>query len=291
MSCAEPRACRGRRPAGQHQRPPRPRGPDRRFRRKAYVDLDPGFTQFWHAAGNAGHGSTGHDLYFTVGENIGTPGCPIPTGGIDWRPTRQPVVLDDWPVVTDGARGGRFTTVASWRGPSVRGDERPDVRPEGARVPQIVELPQRGPARVRDRPRHPPGDHKDRAGCQSRLAHRRSRRRSAIPTRSAATCRGPAPSSRSRRASTSRPAAAGSATAPCDTSHRQAGARPGHGLQPATIRSAKGWSPSGRSRRRSRERSGSAPTMRPLPGRPGARRAYFDSDKVLADFLSRAGVS
>jgi hypothetical protein len=87
----------------------------RRLRRKAYVDLDPGFTQFWHQAGGQGARLEGHDLYFTVGENIGTPSCFIPTGDIRWRPIRQPVVLDQWPVSKEGDRG-RFTTVASWRG-------------------------------------------------------------------------------------------------------------------------------------------------------------------------------
>src|SRR5947208_748234 len=42
----------------------------RRLRRKIYIDLDPGFTQFWHAAGNLGPRLDGHDFYFTVGENI-----------------------------------------------------------------------------------------------------------------------------------------------------------------------------------------------------------------------------
>lgn len=88
----------------------------RRFRRKAYIDIDPGFTQLWHAAGNPGARLQGHDFYFTIGENIGTPGCSIPMGDIPWRPTRQPVVLEHWSVLP-GNDGGRFTTVASWRGP------------------------------------------------------------------------------------------------------------------------------------------------------------------------------
>src|SRR5262249_15766570 len=58
----------------------------------------------------------GHDFYFTVGENIGKSACPIPTCGRTWRPIRPPVVLEQWPQVFGGA-GGRFTTVASWRGP------------------------------------------------------------------------------------------------------------------------------------------------------------------------------
>ena len=68
------------------------------FRTKVYIDIDPGFTQFWYAEGNRGARLAGHTDYFTIGENIGRPECPIPTGGIPWRPIRQPVVLDDWPV-------------------------------------------------------------------------------------------------------------------------------------------------------------------------------------------------
>jgi hypothetical protein len=87
-----------------------------RLRRKAYVDLDPGFTQFWHASGDAGARLAGHDFYFTIGENIGTSSCSIPSNNIRWRSTRQPVVLDHWPVSTEGD-DSRFTTVATWRGP------------------------------------------------------------------------------------------------------------------------------------------------------------------------------
>jgi hypothetical protein len=85
-------------------------------RRKVYVDLDPGFTQLWHSSGNSGPRLEGHDFFFTVGQNIGTPGCPIPTNGIRWRPIGRPVVLEAWPVATQGA-AERLTTVGSWRGP------------------------------------------------------------------------------------------------------------------------------------------------------------------------------
>jgi hypothetical protein len=84
-----------------------------RARRRAYVDIDPGFTQIWNAEGMLS--LDGHDVYFTIGENIGRPSCPIPTGEIDWLPTRPPVVLSEWPVAANGVHD-RFTTVASWRG-------------------------------------------------------------------------------------------------------------------------------------------------------------------------------
>jgi len=56
----------------------------------------------------------GHQLHFTVGENIGRPGCEVPTCGLDWIPTRQPVALEQWPPAGPGEG---LTTVASWRGP------------------------------------------------------------------------------------------------------------------------------------------------------------------------------
>jgi hypothetical protein len=86
------------------------------FRRRVMVDIDPGFTQFWYEAGLPGANVEGHDLYFTIGELIGTPECSIPTGGIEWLPVKPPVVLEDWRSV-DPSGLDRFTTIASWRGP------------------------------------------------------------------------------------------------------------------------------------------------------------------------------
>jgi hypothetical protein len=87
-----------------------------RLRRKAYVDIDPGFTQFWHADKNTAFHLDSHDFYFTIGENIGTPACCIPSDGIHWRRPRPPVVLEYWPLSNEGDRN-RFTTIANWRGP------------------------------------------------------------------------------------------------------------------------------------------------------------------------------
>jgi hypothetical protein len=87
-----------------------------RFGRRAYVDIDPGWTQIWSEQGGDPARLAGHDVYFTIAESIGRPGCDLPTGGLDWKATRQPVVLDEWPVVP--ATGlWRFTTIATWRTP------------------------------------------------------------------------------------------------------------------------------------------------------------------------------
>ncbi len=82
---------------------------------RIYYDDDPGFTQFWHAAGGDGARLGGHEFFFTLGANIGSAACSIPTGGIHWRSTRPPVALEQWPNCAAGAFD-RFTTVASWRG-------------------------------------------------------------------------------------------------------------------------------------------------------------------------------
>jgi hypothetical protein len=84
--------------------------------RRIYIDLDPAYTQFWHAAGNPGPRLGGHHFYYTVGENIGRPDCSIPTGGIPWRPIRQPLTLEHWPACAPGDTRP-FSTIASWRGP------------------------------------------------------------------------------------------------------------------------------------------------------------------------------
>jgi hypothetical protein len=81
---------------------------------RVLVDLDPAFSQLWHEEG-IDMGFSNHTHHVTVGQAIGTPDCPIPTGGISWIPTLQPVVLDLWSRssrVTEDA----FTTVANWRG-------------------------------------------------------------------------------------------------------------------------------------------------------------------------------
>jgi hypothetical protein len=86
-------------------------------RLRVYVDLDPGFTQAWHADPSLTFTLSGYDRYVTVGLNVGTASCPIPSAGLQWLPTLPPVLLERWssePLVSDPFR---FTTVATWRSP------------------------------------------------------------------------------------------------------------------------------------------------------------------------------
>jgi hypothetical protein len=80
---------------------------------RVFVDIDPGFGQMWRELGLADV-FAGHDRFVTIGENIGRPGCKIPTCGLEWIATPQPVVLERWPVRSGGGRA--FTSVCSWRG-------------------------------------------------------------------------------------------------------------------------------------------------------------------------------
>lgn len=83
-------------------------------RRRAFLDIDPGFPQMWADLGLADVLS-GHDAYLTVGTNIGHADCRIPTVGRAWQATLPPVVMEQWPV--QAGPGRAITTVASWRGP------------------------------------------------------------------------------------------------------------------------------------------------------------------------------
>jgi hypothetical protein len=87
-----------------------------RFARRAYVDLDPGYTQTWWHDEPRVAPAVPHHLHFTIGEHLGTDRCPVPTAGRPWLACRQPVVLDDWPVAPLDPNAA-FTTVSTWRAP------------------------------------------------------------------------------------------------------------------------------------------------------------------------------
>src|SRR3989449_4406828 len=55
-----------------------------------------------------------HHALFTFGENIGTKSFPVPTHGLKWLPTRQPVVTDLWRTRRSPPRTAMFTSVANW---------------------------------------------------------------------------------------------------------------------------------------------------------------------------------
>ena len=83
---------------------------------RAAIDTDPAFTQIRHLTdAQARARAARHTVFFSFGENIATGNAGIPDDGFPWQPTRQPVVLDMWPVTTGGGPvDGRFTSVMLW---------------------------------------------------------------------------------------------------------------------------------------------------------------------------------
>lgn len=84
-------------------------------RRRLFLDIDPGFPQMWRALGLADV-LAGHHVFASFAANIGRDGCAIPSCGLDWIPTRPPVVLSEWPVRA-AAGEPSFATIGGWRGP------------------------------------------------------------------------------------------------------------------------------------------------------------------------------
>ncbi len=86
-----------------------------RVRRRVFVDIDPGFGQMRRDLG-LHDPFRGHDLFVTLAQNIGQPGCTIPTCGLKWITMPQPLVLEHWPVQPPSGEGA-FTSIGAWRGP------------------------------------------------------------------------------------------------------------------------------------------------------------------------------
>ncbi len=112
---------------------------------RAFVDLDPGFTQLWESAEGIDLGFARHNRFVTIGQAIGSPDCPIPTCGRDWITTPQPVVLEQWPLA-DGVATDALTSVGHWRayGSIEHGGVQYGQRAHSLR--ELVDLPTRSDA-------------------------------------------------------------------------------------------------------------------------------------------------
>jgi hypothetical protein len=113
---------------------------------RAFLDLDPGFNQVWQETGTE-MGFDRHTHCVTVGVQIGTEDCPIPTLGRHWSPTLPPVVLAHWPVAENVPRREAFTSVGHWRsyGSIEYGGVHYGQRAHSLR--RLFELPRRSEAR------------------------------------------------------------------------------------------------------------------------------------------------
>ena len=83
------------------------------FPTRVYLDIDAGFNQLWHSAG-FDRRFAGHTAHVTIGQGIGEEWSPVPTCGIEWGKTVQPIVLEHWPRAGDVVDDA-LTTVGNWR--------------------------------------------------------------------------------------------------------------------------------------------------------------------------------
>jgi hypothetical protein len=84
------------------------------------IDTDPTFFQIRNLTDpQRRERAQQHTAFFSFAENINQPYSQIPDDGFPWQPTRQPIVLDAWPV-TPAPAEGKFTTVMQWDSYSTR---------------------------------------------------------------------------------------------------------------------------------------------------------------------------
>ncbi len=126
---------------------------------RALVDTDPVFAQVRHIHVPAWlDRPLQHTAFLTFGENYEAKCCTTPVDGLPWRPTRQPIVLDLWPV-TPPPSDGHFTTVMSWKSYDsardgsvtygVKSDSFQEYLDLAQEVPTPLELAVDGPAAIR----------------------------------------------------------------------------------------------------------------------------------------------
>jgi hypothetical protein len=82
-----------------------------RFLRTAFIDIDPGIRQHWMSKGVIKLAP--HDLYFTIGETVGTPYSRIPDCSLKWIHI-PPCVDLNWWLPSPPKENASYTTVSHW---------------------------------------------------------------------------------------------------------------------------------------------------------------------------------
>jgi len=110
-------------------------------KRRAFIDVDPGFTQITLANGDQGwvEGVAKADRRFTFGQRIGATDCAIPQTGGPWFKTVPPVFLAEWPLCNGAAES--FTSVMRWQGFKEVQHEGLSYGQRDVEFPQFLDLP------------------------------------------------------------------------------------------------------------------------------------------------------
>ena len=84
--------------------------------RRAFIDVDPVFTQAALISGNGARAEAlaHYDVLFTYAVRLGAEDCPVPSAGRSWLPARPVVATRLWPA-TPPPRELRLTAIMHWR--------------------------------------------------------------------------------------------------------------------------------------------------------------------------------
>ena len=113
-------------------------------KRSLVIDTDPVFTQL-----RMRDNEITHNYYkrftsvATFGRLIGTPASPLPTLGLEWIPTNQPIFLPHWPA-TPMPTDGLLSTVGKWEhemGRTVEFDGKRFASSKGVEYERLIDLP------------------------------------------------------------------------------------------------------------------------------------------------------
>jgi hypothetical protein len=87
---------------------------------KAYLDVDPAFTQLWVEVFGSDMNLDGHDVFLTMGTAMNSAQALVPKLEREWIPVLPPVVASFWRQklgkFPDDCGGSAWTTVAHWYG-------------------------------------------------------------------------------------------------------------------------------------------------------------------------------
>jgi hypothetical protein len=82
------------------------------FRRTLLLDLDPGLLQISGLTWNMGFDA--HDVRFTIGANLGRPGCDVPTFGLEWKGYQPIGYMPLWNTGSQPAPDAPYTSITQW---------------------------------------------------------------------------------------------------------------------------------------------------------------------------------
>jgi hypothetical protein len=109
------------------------------------VDTDPVYEQIKYADADPAARAylEAHTHFFTYGENLGSPDCPVPLCGVPWRPTRPPVDPLSWSE--PGNAAPCFTTIGTWenKGKNIKFGGREYVWSKHVNFVRFLGLPRR----------------------------------------------------------------------------------------------------------------------------------------------------